>query len=120
MSTDVANVSRFSVAIMCIGDWVLIRFGCRLPGAYGIENGLWPCAISDGVGNTLVSRPTPRTVPRASPPLQVLPKARNGKAVEDILRLVTTEMGSKSGVSMAPMDRVNCVKYGTFFRHTQT
>ncbi|KAL1943929.1 hypothetical protein VTO73DRAFT_3747 [Trametes versicolor] len=66
-----------------------------LPGAYGIENGLWPCAISDGVGNTLV-----------------LPKARNGKAVEDILRLVTTEMGSKSGVSMAPMDRVTCVKYG--------
>ncbi|KAI0360591.1 DUF917-domain-containing protein [Trametes cingulata] len=66
-----------------------------LPGAYGIPNGLWPCAISDGVGNTLV-----------------LPSARNNKAVEDILRVVTTEMGSKSGVSMAPLDRKTCVKYG--------
>ncbi|KAI0372037.1 DUF917-domain-containing protein [Pilatotrama ljubarskyi] len=66
-----------------------------LPGAYGIPNGLWPCAISDGIGNTLV-----------------LPSARNNKAVEDILRVVTTEMGSKSGVSMAPLDRKTCVKYG--------
>ncbi|KAI0827020.1 DUF917-domain-containing protein [Trametes gibbosa] len=66
-----------------------------LPGAYGIHNGLWPCAISDGVGNTLV-----------------LPTARNNKAVEDILRLVTTEMGSSSGVSMAPLDTSTCVKYG--------
>ncbi|KAI0659238.1 DUF917-domain-containing protein [Cubamyces menziesii] len=67
----------------------------RLPGAYDIPNGLWPCAISDGVGNTLV-----------------LPSARNAKAVEDILRVVTTEMGSKSGVSMAPLDCKTCVQYG--------
>ncbi|KAI9063547.1 DUF917-domain-containing protein [Trametes sanguinea] len=66
-----------------------------LPGAYDIPHGLWPCAISDGVGNTLV-----------------LPTARNAKAVEDILRLVTTEMGSKSGVSMAPLDTATCVRYG--------
>ncbi|KAH9896950.1 DUF917-domain-containing protein [Cubamyces lactineus] len=66
-----------------------------LPGAYDIPNGLWPCAISDGVGNTLV-----------------LPTARNAKAVEDILRIVTTEMGSKSGVSMAPLDCKTCVDYG--------
>ncbi|OSD08105.1 hydantoinase/oxoprolinase [Trametes coccinea BRFM310] len=66
-----------------------------LPGAYDIAHGLWPCAISDGVGNTLV-----------------LPTARNAKAVEDILRLVTTEMGSKSGVSMAPLDTTTCVTYG--------
>ncbi|KAH9852546.1 DUF917-domain-containing protein [Lenzites betulinus] len=66
-----------------------------LPGAYDIPNGLWPCAIADGVGNTLV-----------------LPTARNSRAVEDILRLVTTEMGSSSGVSMAPLDKSTCVKYG--------
>ncbi|KAI0682250.1 hydantoinase/oxoprolinase [Earliella scabrosa] len=66
-----------------------------LPGAYGIPNGLWPCAISDGVGNTLV-----------------LPSARNAKAVEDILRTVTTEMGSESGVSMAPLTRGTCARYG--------
>ncbi|KAI0826527.1 DUF917-domain-containing protein [Trametes gibbosa] len=66
-----------------------------LPGAYDIPSGLWPCAISDNVGNTLI-----------------LPEARNNKAVEDILRLVTTEMGSKSGVSMAPLDTTTCVKYG--------
>ncbi|TBU59341.1 hydantoinase/oxoprolinase [Dichomitus squalens] len=66
-----------------------------LPGAYGIPNGLWPCALSDGIGNTLV-----------------LPTARNPKAVEDILRTVTTEMGSKSGVSMAPLSRKTCTQYG--------
>lgn len=26
-----------------------------LPGAFDIEGGLWPCAISDGIGNTVVS-----------------------------------------------------------------
>ena len=26
-----------------------------LPGAFNIPGGLWPCAISDGVGNTVVS-----------------------------------------------------------------
>ncbi|KAI8986894.1 DUF917-domain-containing protein [Trametes punicea] len=73
-----------------------------LPGAYDIPHGLWPCAISDGVGNTLV-----------------LPKARNAKAVEDILRVVTTEMGSKSGVSMAPLDTQTCVKYGVPYSVSQ-
>ncbi|TFK90339.1 hydantoinase/oxoprolinase [Polyporus arcularius HHB13444] len=66
-----------------------------LPGAYDIPNGLWPCAISDGIGSTVV-----------------LPTARSSKAVEDILRAVTTEMGSKSGVSMAPLDRKTCTQYG--------
>ncbi|RPD65174.1 hydantoinase/oxoprolinase [Lentinus tigrinus ALCF2SS1-7] len=66
-----------------------------LPGAYDIPNGLWPCAISDGIGSTLV-----------------LPTARSSKAVEDILRAATTEMGSKSGVSMAPLDRKTCTQYG--------
>ena len=46
-----------------------------------------------------------------SPP-QVLSTARNVKAVEDILRTVTTEMGSKSGVSGAPLNRKTCVDYG--------
>lgn len=27
---------------------------CSLPGAYNIPNGLAPCAISDGIGNTIV------------------------------------------------------------------
>ncbi|KAI0674400.1 hydantoinase/oxoprolinase [Trametes maxima] len=66
-----------------------------IPGAYNIPMGLWPAGISDGVGNTLV-----------------MPTARNAKAVEDILRVVTTEMGSKAGVSMAPLDRKTCVDYG--------
>ncbi len=42
----------------------------------------------------------------------MLPSARDAKAVEDILRTVTTEMGSKSGVSMAPLQRAACVRYG--------
>ena len=43
---------------------------------------------------------------------QVLPSARDAKAVEDLLRAATTEMGSKSGVSMAPLPRTTCVAYG--------
>ncbi|OCH93351.1 DUF917-domain-containing protein [Obba rivulosa] len=66
-----------------------------LPGAFNIPGGLWPCAISDGVGNTVI-----------------LPSASGPKAVEDILRTVTTEMGSKSGVSMAPLSRKTCDEYG--------
>lgn len=41
-----------------------------------------------------------------------MPKASNGHAVETILRTVTTEMGSRSGVSMAPLKRVLCQEYG--------
>ncbi|EMD31880.1 hypothetical protein CERSUDRAFT_109067 [Gelatoporia subvermispora B] len=66
-----------------------------LPGAFGIPGGLWPCAISDGVGNTVI-----------------LPSASGPKAVENILRTVTTEMGSKSGVSMAPLSRRICDEFG--------
>ncbi|PCH44913.1 DUF917-domain-containing protein [Wolfiporia cocos MD-104 SS10] len=66
-----------------------------LPGAFNVPGGLWPCAISDALGNTII-----------------LPTARDPKAVETILRTVTTEMGSKSGVSMAPLNRASCQKYG--------
>ncbi|KAK7683209.1 hypothetical protein QCA50_013882 [Cerrena zonata] len=66
-----------------------------LPGAFDIPNGLTPCAISDGVGNTII-----------------MPSASNSHSVEHILRTVTTEMGSRSGVSMAPLSRVTCQKYG--------
>ncbi|KAI0088853.1 DUF917-domain-containing protein [Irpex rosettiformis] len=65
-----------------------------LPGAFDIEGGLWPCAISDGIGNT------------------ILPTASDRYAVETILRTVTTEMGSRSGVSMAPLSRGTCQEYG--------
>ena len=92
----------------------------RLPGAYGIPNGLWPCALSDGIGNTLVRhisyildhncKPLSQLSFTSTP--QVLPSARNPKAVEDILRTVTTQMGSKSGVSMAPLSRKTCTEYG--------
>ncbi|CAL1709132.1 unnamed protein product [Somion occarium] len=66
-----------------------------LPGAYNIPNGLAPCAISDGIGNTII-----------------MPSASNSHSVEHILRIVTTEMGSKSGVSMAPLSRKACQEYG--------
>ncbi|KAJ3558225.1 hypothetical protein NM688_g1053 [Phlebia brevispora] len=66
-----------------------------LPGAYNIEGGLYPCAISDGIGNTVI-----------------LPTASSPFSVEHILRTVTTEMGSRSGVSMAPLTRRTCQSYG--------
>ncbi|KAI0072072.1 DUF917-domain-containing protein [Panus rudis PR-1116 ss-1] len=66
-----------------------------LPGAYNIPNGLTPCAISDGIGNTIIT-----------------PAASSAYSVEHILRTVTTEMGSRSGVSMAPLNRKTCIEYG--------
>ncbi|KAI0795456.1 DUF917-domain-containing protein [Abortiporus biennis] len=66
-----------------------------LPGAYDIPGGLTPCAISDGIGNTII-----------------MPSASNTHSVEHILRTVTTEMGSRSGVSMAPLTRKICQDYG--------
>ncbi|THH01275.1 hypothetical protein EW026_g1378 [Hermanssonia centrifuga] len=66
-----------------------------LPGAFNIPGGLWPCAISDGIGNTII-----------------MPSASNPHSVENILRTVTTEMGSRSGVSMAPLTRKTCQEYG--------
>ncbi|KAI0938669.1 hypothetical protein AcV5_000296 [Taiwanofungus camphoratus] len=66
-----------------------------LPGAFNIPGGMLPCAISDGVGNTVL-----------------MPTAGNPKSVETILRTVSTEMGSKSGVSMAPLTRKVCQNYG--------
>lgn len=66
-----------------------------LPGAFNIPGGLWPCAISDGAGNTVI-----------------MPSASTPKMIETVLRSATTEMGSRSGVSMAPLSRLNCQKYG--------
>ncbi len=42
-----------------------------------------------------------------------MPSASNPHSVENILRTVTTEMGSRSGVSMAPLTRKTCQEYGT-------
>jgi DUF917 family protein len=45
--------------------------------------------------------------------MQLLPSASDRYAVENILRTVTTEMGSRSGVCMAPLKRTTCQTYGT-------
>lgn len=45
---------------------------------------------------------------------QILPTASDRYAVETILRTVTTEMGSRSGVSMSPLSRATCQEYGEF------
>ncbi|KAL0955619.1 hypothetical protein HGRIS_001852 [Hohenbuehelia grisea] len=66
-----------------------------LPGAYNIENGNYPKAIADGVGNALV-----------------VSQVRDGMAVENILRTICTEMGSKAGVISAPLTRKTCQAYG--------
>lgn len=51
---------------------------------------------------------------------KVLPSASSTKAVEDILRTVTAEMGSKSGVSMAPLTCETLRKYGIEQRYVNT
>ncbi|KAH8097081.1 hydantoinase/oxoprolinase [Cristinia sonorae] len=66
-----------------------------LPGVFNIPNGLAPCAISDGIGNVVI-----------------MSSASNRSSVEHILRAATTEMGSCSGVSMAPQTRKTCQEYG--------
>ncbi|KAI0694195.1 hydantoinase/oxoprolinase [Cytidiella melzeri] len=49
---------------------------------------------------------------RAYPNAIILPSASDRYSVENILRTVTTEMGSRSGVSMAPLSRITCQTYG--------
>ncbi|KAJ8455632.1 hypothetical protein ONZ45_g18891 [Pleurotus djamor] len=66
-----------------------------LPGAFGIKNGLYPVGLADGVGNVMV-----------------LSKARDGAAVEGVLRSACTEMGSKAAVTFPPLSRRTCQQYG--------
>ncbi|KAF8583161.1 Hydantoinase/oxoprolinase [Ramaria rubella] len=66
-----------------------------LPAAYCIPSSLTPCAIADGVGNSVV-----------------LPSTSNQYMVETILRGVCTDLGSKAGVSMAPLSAAICRRYG--------
>ncbi|KIJ29231.1 hypothetical protein M422DRAFT_37035 [Sphaerobolus stellatus SS14] len=66
-----------------------------LPAAYGIPASLTPCAIADGVGNAII-----------------LPSTSNQYMVETILRSVCTDLGSKAGVSMAPLSAKICREYG--------
>lgn len=48
---------------------------------------------------------------------QVLPTASSAENVETILRSVTTELGSSSGLAMAPLDRVTCENFGKLKAH---
>ncbi|KAF8521388.1 Hydantoinase/oxoprolinase [Hysterangium stoloniferum] len=64
-----------------------------LPVVYGTR--LTPCALADGVGNTVI-----------------LPSTSNMYMVETILRTICTNLGSKAGVSMAPLSAATCRKLG--------
>lgn len=97
---------------------VLVLIPFSLPGAYGIPGGLWPCAISDGIGNTIVGL-VHYISTMCADAVQIMPKASNGHAVETILRTVTTEMGSRSGVSMAPLKRALCQEYGKLSQYAE-
>ena len=46
---DVSNVSAFMRHVK-----ICIEMSSSLPGAFNIPGGLTPCAISDGLGNTIV------------------------------------------------------------------
>ena len=52
-SIDVSNVSE--CLLVSIGQRDRLQCLISIPGAFNIPGGLWPCAISDGVGNTVVS-----------------------------------------------------------------
>ncbi|EIN06702.1 Hydantoinase/oxoprolinase [Punctularia strigosozonata HHB-11173 SS5] len=66
-----------------------------LPAAYGVPASLVPCAIADGVGNSVL-----------------LPSTSDQWMVETLLRGACTSMGSKAGVSMAPLSAKTCREYG--------
>ncbi|KZT25156.1 Hydantoinase/oxoprolinase [Neolentinus lepideus HHB14362 ss-1] len=68
---------------------------CSLPAAFSVPASLTPCAIADGVNNSIV-----------------LPSTSNKYMVETILRGVCTTLGSKAGVSMAPLTAKTCREYG--------
>ncbi|KZO91644.1 hydantoinase/oxoprolinase [Calocera viscosa TUFC12733] len=74
-----------------------------LPAVFGIEHASYPCALADGVGNSLVMH-----------------TAKDPKAVETILRNVCTTMGSAAAVAVAPLSRKQCQDYGVPYSVSQS
>ncbi|KZO91757.1 hydantoinase/oxoprolinase [Calocera viscosa TUFC12733] len=66
-----------------------------LPGAFKIPGGVFPAALADGVGNSLVMH-----------------AAQSPRQVEIIFRNICTTMGSRAGVSVVPLTRKQCQDYG--------
>ncbi|TFK51971.1 Hydantoinase/oxoprolinase [Heliocybe sulcata] len=66
-----------------------------LPAAFSVPASLTPCAIADGVNNSIV-----------------LPSTSDQFMVETILRGVCTTLGSRAGVSMVPLSAKICREYG--------
>lgn len=66
-----------------------------VPAAFNVPKSTWPCAIADGLGNAIV-----------------MPAAESNRRVEKLLRTACTVLGSKAGVSMAPLRASQCRSYG--------
>ncbi|KAF8524144.1 Hydantoinase/oxoprolinase [Hysterangium stoloniferum] len=66
-----------------------------LPAVYDVPASLVPCALADGVGNSVI-----------------LPSVSSSSMVETIFRSVCTDLGSLAGLSMAPLSAATCRKYG--------
>ncbi|PSR71578.1 hypothetical protein PHLCEN_2v12550, partial [Hermanssonia centrifuga] len=73
----------------------------------GGGNGIQPMIVAAELGKPVLDADL---MGRAYP--NIMPSASNPHSVENILRTVTTEMGSRSGVSMAPLTRKTCQEYG--------
>lgn len=56
----------------------------------------------------------PSPVDLNSPNMKVMSGARDGAAVEAVLRGACTEMGSKAAVTFPPLTRHICQKYGAW------
>jgi len=66
-----------------------------LPAVYDVPASLVPCALADGVGNSVI-----------------LPSTSSSSMVETIFRSVCTDLGSLAGLSMAPLSAATCREYG--------
>jgi len=65
-----------------------------LPAVYDVPHSMVPCAIADGVNNSVI-----------------LPSSSSQAMVETILRNICTELGSLVGLSMAPLPVHICKKF---------
>ncbi|KZT59564.1 hypothetical protein CALCODRAFT_516015 [Calocera cornea HHB12733] len=74
-----------------------------LPAVFGIENAVTPCAMADGVGNSLVMH-----------------TAKEPKSVETVLRNVCTTMGSMAAVAVSPLTRKQIQDYGVTYSVSQS
>ncbi|KZT59565.1 DUF917-domain-containing protein [Calocera cornea HHB12733] len=103
------------VPIVVAGDLGVVNLDCdligraypnldqTLPSTFRIPNAITPCAVADGIGNSVLVH-----------------TAKEPKSVEIIMRNVCTTMGSCAALALAPLTRKQCQDYGVQYTVSQS